>query len=74
MSRRVTLVAGLPSDVCFHTNHGVFSLYRPQSQSIRTIYRLELMTKIVAIGRNYAAHAKELNNAVPKGEMRDESS
>jgi 2-keto-4-pentenoate hydratase/2-oxohepta-3-ene-1,7-dioic acid hydratase in catechol pathway len=23
-------------------------------------------TKIVAVGRNYAAHAKELGNAVPK--------
>lgn len=27
---------------------------------------LELGTKIVAVGRNYAAHAKELGNAVPK--------
>ncbi|RDY11071.1 Acylpyruvase FAHD1, mitochondrial [Mucuna pruriens] len=27
---------------------------------------LELSTKIVAVGRNYAAHAKELGNAVPK--------
>lgn len=26
--------------------------------------------KIVAIGRNYADHAKELGNAVPKGELR----
>lgn len=23
-------------------------------------------TKIIAVGRNYAAHAKELGNAVPK--------
>ncbi|XP_044498165.1 probable acylpyruvase FAHD1, mitochondrial [Mangifera indica] len=27
---------------------------------------LEVGTKIVAVGRNYAAHAKELGNAVPK--------
>ncbi|XP_057421299.1 probable acylpyruvase FAHD1, mitochondrial [Lotus japonicus] len=27
---------------------------------------LELSTKIVGVGRNYAAHAKELGNAVPK--------
>ena len=27
---------------------------------------LEVSTKIVAVGRNYAAHAKELGNAVPK--------
>lgn len=27
---------------------------------------LSLGTKIVAVGRNYAAHAKELGNAVPK--------
>ncbi|XP_015937640.1 probable acylpyruvase FAHD1, mitochondrial [Arachis duranensis] len=27
---------------------------------------LQLSTKIVAVGRNYAAHAKELGNAVPK--------
>ncbi|KAH9305607.1 hypothetical protein KI387_010011, partial [Taxus chinensis] len=27
---------------------------------------LNLGTKIVAVGRNYAAHAKELGNAVPK--------
>lgn len=27
---------------------------------------LEMGTKIVAVGRNYAAHAKELGNAVPK--------
>ena len=27
---------------------------------------LQVGTKIVAVGRNYAAHAKELGNAVPK--------
>ncbi|KAL6494526.1 Acylpyruvase fahd1, mitochondrial [Orobanche gracilis] len=27
---------------------------------------MQLSTKIVAVGRNYAAHAKELGNAVPK--------
>lgn len=27
---------------------------------------LSLGTKIIAVGRNYAAHAKELGNAVPK--------
>lgn len=27
---------------------------------------LSMGTKIVAVGRNYAAHAKELGNAVPK--------
>lgn len=27
---------------------------------------LSIGTKIVAVGRNYAAHAKELGNAVPK--------
>lgn len=27
---------------------------------------LNIGTKIVAVGRNYAAHAKELGNAVPK--------
>ncbi|GJT27469.1 probable acylpyruvase FAHD1, mitochondrial, partial [Tanacetum coccineum] len=27
---------------------------------------LTIGTKIVAVGRNYAAHAKELGNAVPK--------
>ncbi|CAL0325396.1 unnamed protein product [Lupinus luteus] len=27
---------------------------------------IQLSTKIVAVGRNYAAHAKELGNAVPK--------
>jgi acylpyruvate hydrolase len=27
---------------------------------------LTVGTKIVAVGRNYAAHAKELGNAVPK--------
>ena len=27
---------------------------------------LQLSTKIVAVGRNYAAHAKELGNGVPK--------
>ncbi|KAL6970271.1 Acylpyruvase fahd1, mitochondrial, partial [Sarracenia purpurea var. burkii] len=27
---------------------------------------LAMGTKIVAVGRNYAAHAKELGNAVPK--------
>jgi acylpyruvate hydrolase len=27
---------------------------------------LHVGTKIVAVGRNYAAHAKELGNAVPK--------
>lgn len=27
---------------------------------------LSVGTKIVAVGRNYAAHAKELGNAVPK--------
>lgn len=27
---------------------------------------LQMGTKIVAVGRNYAAHAKELGNAVPK--------
>lgn len=27
---------------------------------------VQVGTKIVAVGRNYAAHAKELGNAVPK--------
>lgn len=27
---------------------------------------LQVSTKIIAVGRNYAAHAKELGNAVPK--------
>lgn len=27
---------------------------------------LSVGTKIIAVGRNYAAHAKELGNAVPK--------
>lgn len=27
---------------------------------------LQIGTKIVGVGRNYAAHAKELGNAVPK--------
>lgn len=27
---------------------------------------LTVGTKIIAVGRNYAAHAKELGNAVPK--------
>lgn len=27
---------------------------------------LQVGTKIVAVGRNYVAHAKELGNAVPK--------
>lgn len=27
---------------------------------------LQVGTKIIAVGRNYAAHAKELGNAVPK--------
>ncbi|CAK9318503.1 unnamed protein product [Citrullus colocynthis] len=29
-------------------------------------YLLNIGTKIIAVGRNYAAHAKELGNAVPK--------
>lgn len=31
-----------------------------------SLFLLNLGTKIVAVGRNYAAHAKELGNAVPK--------
>jgi acylpyruvate hydrolase len=39
----------------------IFSCYHILFQS-----NTPFSSKIVAIGRNYAAHAKELNNAIPK--------